>query len=262
MKEFLTVEGKKIWYRIINATPTFHEHPVLVFLHEGLGCSEQWRDFPEVISNRCGMPALVFDRYGYGQSQAKDEPNTGWYMHNEAYKFLPEILEQLGIYHKVILVGHSDGGTIALLFAGRFPEKTLAVVSECDHVMCEEITIRGVQQVVQSYELGQLKPLLQKYHGEKTDSLFYGWTGFWLSDKAKSWDITREVEAVKAPLLAIQGENDGYGSVEQLVVKLRHAKGPVQINLLDGCGHVPHHEQPERVTELMVQFINSVTKDL
>jgi pimeloyl-ACP methyl ester carboxylesterase len=256
MEGYTEIQGRQIWFRLLNFAEDGRDKPLLVFLHEGLGCSDQWRDFPETISEVCGLPALLYDRYGYGRSEIKESPNTSWYMHNEALLFLPDLLEHLGIYRKVILVGHSDGGTIALLFAARFPEKTLAVITECDHVVCEEITVKGVRDVVHAYELGNLKPLLQSWHGDKTDTLFYGWTTLWLSEKGAAWSITDELPKIKAPLLAIQGTLDNYGSTEQLLLKLKLVAGSVQINLLDGCGHVPHHERAEEVALLITGFIN------
>ena len=179
-------------------------------------------------------------------------------MHTEAHIFLPELMEKLEIKDKVILIGHSDGGTIALLFAARFPEQTFAVISECDHVICDRITAEGIRNLVFEYEQGALKKMLAKYHGSKTDMLFYGWTGLWLSEEAPVWNILEELLLIRAPLLAIQGKDDQYGSVEQLVAKLRHAGGTVHVSFIPDCGHIPHVEKKEQVEELMTGFINSL----
>lgn len=254
----IIINGKKLYYELLNCADPDPGKPLLVFLHEGLGSTAQWKDFPSNLAHSCELPALLYDRYGYGHSEIKTGINLPGYMHDEALIYLPELLDKLGVQQKVILVGHSDGGTIALLFAAAFPERTLAVVSECDHVVCETITGDGVKGVVEAYEKGKLKPMLERYHGVKTDALFYGWTGLWLSDQGSTWSILNELPAVKAPLLAIQGANDHFGSVEQLILKLRHCSGPVQINHLAGCGHVPHHEEPGLVYLLMKEFILNV----
>lgn len=254
----IKIQGKEIFYQIINQERREDFKPFLVFLHEGLGSIEQWRDFPQIIATACGLPALIYDRYGYGKSEVKPEPNDEYYMHREASEFLPELLDKLGITGQIIPVGHSDGGTIALLFAAFFPERALAVISECDHVLCEDITIDGVRGVVNDYQKGKLKKLLSAYHGEKTDTLFKSWTGLWLSDKALIWNILHELPKIKSPVLNIQGVNDNYGSVEQMKAKLDHCGGHVQINLLPDCGHVPHYEKKEIVGNLMKEFINRV----
>jgi pimeloyl-ACP methyl ester carboxylesterase len=256
MEGTIVLQKKRIWYRIINQEALKAGKPLVIMLHEGLGCSAQWRDIPETIAVEHQLPVLLYDRYGYGLSEMKKEANNTWYMHNEAYLFLPELLDKLNVYQKTILFGHSDGGTIALLFAARFPERSLAVITECDHVVCEDVTLQGVQGVVDAYELGKLKKMLEGYHGNKTNYLFYGWTGFWLSEKAAAWSITDELPKIKAPLLAIQGMEDNYGTVEQLMQKLKLCTGSVQVNHLAGCGHVPHHEAHDRVLSLINCFIN------
>jgi len=256
LEGIVNIGDKQIWYRLSGLEAAWPETPLLVFLHEGLGCSAQWRGFPEQIAAACALPLLMYDRWGYGLSSAKHEPNGEKYMHFEAYEMLPALLEHLGISRNLMLFGHSDGGTIALLFAGAFPQKTLGVISECDHVICEEITGEGVKRVVQAFAEGKLKKLLMPYHGEKTEALVHGWTHLWLSEKGKHWSMLPELKQVVAPVLNIQGRNDHFGSVQQLALKLEHCSGPVQISLLNDCGHIPHHEQRETVTELTVAFIN------
>ncbi|HRZ49744.1 MAG TPA: alpha/beta hydrolase [Bacteroidales bacterium] len=261
MQEYYPViGGRQLYSQILNGQSAAPGIPWLVFLHEGLGCTLQWRDFPLRLSEACGMPALVYDRWGYGKSERKTGINPPDYMHSEARDFLPELLENMGVQEKIIPVGHSDGGTIALLFASFFPDKTLAVISESDHVIGEAITLQGVRSLTALYGKGKLRQLLAQYYGSKVDDLFHGWTGLWLSQQAGEWSIVERLPAVKAPLLAIQGSTDQYGSVEQLVLKLRHCSGPVQINHLQDCGHIPHHEAPEKVFLLMKDFIMHTLK--
>lgn len=259
MQEYYPViRGKQLYAQIINRDCAAPETPWLVILHEGLGCVQQWRSFPLRLAQACRLPALVYDRWGYGKSERKTGNNPPDYMHFEAREMLPALLRELGIHEPLILIGHSDGGTIALLFAAFYPEKTVAVISECDHVIGEEITLQGVKSLTDTYRKGKLRKLLEAYHGEKVDDLFTGWTGLWLSQQAGDWSIVDMLPGVKAPLLAIQGFTDQYGSVEQLILKMRHCSGPVQVNHLQSCGHVPHHEDPEQVFFLMMNFILNV----
>ena len=237
---FISVSGKQIYYKLVNPHFAVEGKPFLVFLHEGLGCSAQWKDFPYSLSKSLNYPAVLYDRVRYGKSDASEKPFDKNYLHDEAFEYLPVILKKLNINEKIILVGHSDGGTIALLFASKFPEKVLGVISEADHVISEEITRQGIENVVKEYEKGLLKKRLQKYHKEKTDSLVYGWSGFLLSDEGKRWNIVEYLKKIEVPVLAIQGRNDKFGSEMQLALKQQYIKGNVSVSFLDDCGHIPH----------------------
>ncbi|MBS4014727.1 MAG: alpha/beta hydrolase [Bacteroidetes bacterium] len=255
---FINVSSGNVYYKIIN--PQITDKPFLVFLHEGLGCSEQWKDFPQLISNSVGCPALLYDRLKYGKSDYSEAIVDSNYMHDEAFEILPKVLENLNIKGKIILIGHSDGGTISLLYASKNNDKVAAVITEADHVVCEEITTGGVRKVVGEYEKGWLKEMLTKYHKEKTEKLFRGWSGFWLSEDAEKWTIEPHLRNIKVPVLAIQGKEDRYGSEEQLIVKLMNITGDVNITFLENCGHIPHHELKENVLHKMIAFIESEIK--
>jgi len=259
--QFKIINDKKISYRIIN--PEFRNplKPILVFLHEGLGSMAQWRDFPDRLCIETGCAALLYDRYGYGLSEAFDGIRNSAYMPDEAFVFLPQLLEKAGISEKIILVGHSDGGTIALLFASRFHDKVSAVITEADHVISEEITLNGVRQVTEEYEKGQLKKLLSKFHQDKTDSMFYSWSNYWLQEAQPNWHIKDALPAITAPVLAIQGKDDRYGSVKQLSVKLELISGQTEILFIQECGHVPHFEAMDTVLSKMKAFIFSIIKE-
>lgn len=259
IEDFITVNGKRVFYKIINPHLRDKNKPLLVFLHEGLGCSEQWKDFPYVVSESVKCPALLFDRIKYGKSEFSDKPFDHNYMHDEAFENLPELLDKLNISERLILIGHSDGGTISLLFASRFPGKVAAVITEADHVICEEATIKGVANVVKEFENGKIRDYLLKYQKEKTDKLFYGWSGYWLSEEAKNWSIEEYLKDVKAPVLAIQGKDDKYGSAEQLISKVKSLGGDVNILYLDNCGHIPHREQKELVFNRIKNFIFEIS---
>ncbi len=254
----IKINSKDIYYELINKNFRRKNIPVLVFLHEGLGSTAQWRNFPEELSQKTNCAALVYDRYGYGKSQAINEYRTSAYMPDEAFIFLPELLKKIAINEKIILVGHSDGGTIALLFASQFQEKTLAVITEADHVICEKITLNGVRKVVKEYENGGLKKLLTKFHQEKTNNMFYSWSNYWLQEEQKNWHIKDYLTSITATVLAIQGKDDRYGSVKQLAVKLEHIKGQLEIIFISDCGHVPHFEAQNEVLNKMSSFIFNV----
>jgi pimeloyl-ACP methyl ester carboxylesterase len=226
----------------------------LVFLHEGLGSVSQWRDFPDVVCGRLGMHGLVYDRWGHGLSEPFDRPRTVRYLHDEAYDALPEVLHAAGI-GSAVLVGHSDGGSIALLFAARHPELTAAVVSEAAHVFVEEMTLDGIRAAVRAFADTALRRRLARHHREKTDSVFSAWADCWLSPEFRHWNIEADIRGLRSPLLLVQGEADAYGSVTQLDAIEAAAAGPVERLLLPDCGHVPHHERRDEVVETMAKFV-------
>lgn len=252
---YTLIYGKRLYYKMINPHWRNTGKPLLVFLHEGLGSAAQWKDFPAMLCNATGCPGLVYDRVGYGCSEASDKLWAADFLHDEAFEQLPGLLEKLSVSERVIPIGHSDGGTIALLYAARFPEKTAALISEADHVICEEETQQSIKNLVEKYENGRLKQSLSKIHGKKADALFYGWSGFLLSEEGKQWNIVNHLKQVQCPVLAIQGTNDPFGTRQQLTVKLNHISGNVHIALLNECGHIPHVQKKDEVLPLMTEFI-------
>lgn len=238
--------------RIRVAEP--HHPATLVFLHEGLGSVGMWRDFPDALCARLGMDGLAWDRWGYGLSEPFDRPRTVRYLHDEAWDALPEVLNAAGV-GRAVLVGHSDGGSIALLFAARFPELTAAVISEAAHVFVENITLDGIRAAARAFAGTDLRQRLVRHHREKTDRVFSAWADCWLSPPFRGWNIEQDIRGITAPLLLIQGEADVYGSIAQLDAIEAAAKGPVERAMLPGCGHVPHRERRDEVLELMVGFV-------
>lgn len=255
LSDTIEICGKEIYYEIINPELRQAGSPLLVFLHEGLGSVVQWRDFPSSMGRKLRCPVLVYDRYGYGRSEKFSEPRTSHYLNKEAFEFLPELLEKLQINEKIILIGHSDGGSIALLYASKYSEKTLCLITEADHLFCEDITISGIKDAVIEYEKGNLKSGLRKFHGDRTDSIFYGWSNVWTAEENKDWNIENYLPFITCPVLAIQGKDDVYGSEKQLLSKKKHISGPVEIMFIENCGHVPHFEAANEVKSKIVSFI-------
>jgi pimeloyl-ACP methyl ester carboxylesterase len=225
----------------------------LVFLHEGLGSIRQWRDFPAKVSAATGCRALVYDRYGYGASDVLSESRRNvHFMHDEALRALPEMLKELKI-EKPILVGHSDGASIALIHAGGgFAVK--AVVAMAPHVFIEPLCLKSIDRAAENFEKGELAKGLGKYHRDARKT-FYGWADVWLDPNFTSWDIRDDyLPRIGCPVLAIQGEDDEYGTMAQLEDMKRRVKRCELLKLPD-CGHTPFKDQPEKVLSAIQSFI-------
>lgn len=231
--------------------------PFLVFLHEGLGSIGQWRDFPEAVCNATGLSALVYDRWGYGRSEYCPYPRPVDYLQREALESLPAVLDFFHI-HAPVFIGHSDGGSIALIFAGTYPARTRAVITEAAHVFVEGMTLEGIRGAVRAYETTDLKERLARHHGDKTEAVFRGWSETWLAPWFSNWNIESYLGGVVSPLLAIQGEDDVYGTTRQVEAIVDGAVGRAEGFLVPRCGHVPHHEAREVVLGRIVRFINSL----
>lgn len=228
--------------------------PTLVFLHEGLGSIALWRDFPTRLCERLGLPGLVYDRWGHGQSEPLDRPRSLRYLHEEAESSLPEVLAAAGV-DRPVLIGHSDGGTIALLYAARFPERPPAVVTEAAHVFVEDITVAGIQAAGRAYAETDLATRLARYHGDRTESLFRAWHDRWLSPDFRAWNIEAEIATVACPVLVLQGEADQYGTRAQVDAIAQAVSGPAETALLPGIGHTPHQEAGDQVLALIASFL-------
>ena len=234
------------WYFRNNSSKT------LVLLHERLGSVAQWKDFPKSLFEQSGFNVLVYDRSGYGKSArvADDYPQD--YLRYEAYRILPQLLDSLKI-DNCFLFGHSDGATIALLFAAQFPDRAESLISEAAHVIIEDISIKGITNVRSIYQ-EKLKKPLQKYHAEKTDWVFYHWTDIWLNPEFKSWNMFKELKQIHCPVFAVQGKNDEYGSPEQLHLIAEHANA--ETLLIEDCGHIPHFQKRDLVMNKTLLFLN------
>ncbi len=226
--------------------------PPLVFLHEGLGSIGQWRDFPALVANATGCSALVYDRYGYGDSDVLQEARVGVaFMHDGALRELPELLKTLKI-EAPVLVGHSDGASIALIHAGVHPVR--GVVAMAPHLFIEDICVNSIQKAARQFETTDLPERLGKYHRDARKT-FYLWADAWLDPAFRSWNIEEYLPRIRCPVLAIQGENDEYGSMAQLDAIGRQVSGSCELLKLPDCGHSPHRDQPEKVLKAVEGFV-------
>lgn len=236
--------------------------PTLVFLHEGLGSIGQWRHFPAELCARTGLPGLVYERWGYGQSEPLTGPRPDDYLEREARDSLPEVLDACGIADPPIVFGHSDGGSIALLFAAAYPERIRAVISEAAHVFVEDVCLAGIRAAVTTYEQSSLKDGLQRYHGANTEIMFRGWGDTWLRASRRDWNMEAELSRIVCPALIIQGVDDEYATRAQVDVIAAGVAGPAEILWLPACGHVPHHQLREAMLDAAARFIGRVCANM
>ncbi len=228
--------------------------PTLVFLHDSFGCIELWRDFPQQLGALSQCPVLVYDRLGYGKSAPFPNATRPLdYLAREAH-LLNEILSLLRL-EQVLLFGHSDGGSIALLAAAHYPQKIKGLITVGAHIFVEDLTLRGIQQAEMEYAQGDLKNKLKKYHGTKTEALFRTWADTWNHPDYQSWNIENQLANIHCPALIIQGEHDEFGSVAQVQRMIQGISGPATPFMFPHCGHNPHKEQPHLIIEKSAAFI-------
>ena len=231
--------------------------PPLVFLHEGLGSIRQWRDFPEKVSKATGCRALVYDRYGYGQSEVLREARRDVrFMHDEALKSLPDLLKKLAI-EDAILVGHSDGASIALIYAGA-GHAVRGVAAMAPHVFIEAICLDSIKKAKNAFDTTDLREKLGRYHRDARKT-FYGWADVWLDPQFERWDIRDDyLPGIRCPVLAIQGGDDEYGTMAQLDEIERRVAGRCELLKLSDCGHSPFRDQPEKTLSAVAAFIKKL----
>jgi len=228
--------------------------PTLVFLHEGLGGIAQWRDVPAALAHATGLPALVYERYGYGASDPRVGPPDPHYLEEESLRALPEVLAACGI-ERPFLVGHSDGGSIALLYGAQWPDRPLGIVTEAAHVFMEAMGIEGLRRAREAFETTDFRDRLKRHHGDRVDAMFHNWNDVWLDPRHLDWTFAPRLSAITAPVLAVQGLDDEYGTPAQVETIVRGVKGPSRSLLVPGCGHVPHFQARDLVLGEMARFI-------
>lgn len=228
------------------------ERPAIVMLHEGLGSISAWRDFPQRLAARTGATVVAYSRYGYGRSDVLREPHEPDYMHREGEVVLPEVLAQLGI-ERPILFGHSDGASIALIYAGAQPAAATALILEAPHVFVEEISVRSIAEAKVAFATTDLPAKLARHHAD-ADATFAGWNDIWLDPRFRAWNIEPYASRVRCPVLLIQGDADQFGTTAQLDAIVARAPN-AEVLLVPGAGHSPHRDAPDLVLERVASFV-------
>jgi pimeloyl-ACP methyl ester carboxylesterase len=244
--------GRRLEYRWIGPSPG--GAPSIVFLHEGLGSVGTWRDFPDRLASATGCGALVYSRLGYGGSDSVTGKRPIRYMHDEALEVLTAVLEHFEL-EKIVVFGHSDGASIALILAGARPSYVRGLIVEAPHVFVESISIEGIERITADYETTRLKERLARYHGSNTDSMFRGWSDVWRSPEFREWNIEEYLPAIECPVLVVQGEDDQYGTLEQVDAVVAQVSGPAESLVIPHCGHSPHSERPDEVLGAATRFV-------
>lgn len=230
--------------------------PIVLFLHEGLGSIPQWKEYPQILCDALSCRGLVYERIGHGKSSKLLSKRDDQYLHNYALDELPEVITALIKDTPFILYGHSDGGSISLIYAGSIVNTNLkAVITEAAHVFVEDITLKGITPVVEAFKHDDLIEKLEKYHGEKTEQMFYAWSDTWFLKKFRLWNIETLLPSISVPVLAMQGKDDEYGSVEQLN-SIRNNCQKAEIQLITDCAHSPFKQSQDEVLALCTEFLN------
>ena len=235
----------------------YNDRPTIIFLHDSLGCIQLWKGFPKKLGEITECNVVVYDRQGYGKSGPfTTSKHDNDYLEIEA-DILLEVLRVCKI-DNAILFGHSDGGSIALIFAAKYPSKVSGIITEGAHIFVEEQTLDGIKQAVEIYQTTNLKSKLEKYHGIKTDDVFWAWTNTWLSDKFRTWNIENYLLLVKCAVLIIQGEEDEYGTLTQVEGIANKISGVPTEFILPNVKHTPHKEAPETILQKSEDFVSAL----
>ena len=252
---YLDAGGRRLEYAWHGPAP--EAAPTLVFLHEGLGSVSAWRDFPARLAEATGCGALVYSRAGYGGSDPVPLPRPLRFMHDEA-RVLPEVMDAARV-REAILVGHSDGASIALVHAGSAPSaRVRALALEAPHVFCEDVCVRSIETAAERYRSGDLRRALERHHGANVEVAFWGWNRAWLDPGFRSWNLEEYLPGIRVPVLLVQGEQDEYGTLRQLDAIEAGCAGPVRRLVLPDCAHAPHRDQPQRTLAAMAAFVRGL----
>jgi pimeloyl-ACP methyl ester carboxylesterase len=249
----VVVDGKRLEtlsYAAIGSAPT------IVMLHEGLGSVSMWKDFPRRIAETTYCGVLVYSRYGHGKSERLAGKRPVEFMHHEAGVVLPGLLAQLEI-ERPILLGHSDGGSIAILYAASSPANVRAMILMAPHVFVEELTVESIAKIGSVYRTTDLQAKLARHH-DHADEMFWGWNEVWLDPDFRNWNIEAQLERIRCPVLLIQGKEDEYGTLAQVAAIQRRVQ-PTKTLVLSNCGHSPHRDQPRATLEAIAQFLRELS---
>ena len=250
----IDIDGASIEYEFISGRS---DKATIVLLHEGLGCVALWRDFPRKIHAATDCPVLSYSRLGYGGSDPIVLPRPLDHMRKEGRDFLPKIFAALGIESPIVL-GHSDGASIALEFAIAHQDALDALIILAPHVFVEEISVTSIRAIDRQFHDSDLRAKLARYHGANVDNAFRGWCDTWLDADFASWNMESELRRIVVPILQFQGTRDEYGSVAHVQSIEARVQSRCRTCILDGCGHAPHLECPERVLTEIADFVQSL----
>jgi pimeloyl-ACP methyl ester carboxylesterase len=254
---FLTIGAHSLEYRMLGPRPD--QASTIVMLHEGLGCVGLWGDFPEKLQGATGTGVFVYSRAGYGQSSPVELPRPLSYMQDEASDVLPALLDAIG-FRRGMLLGHSDGASIAAIYAGTHQDHRVGgLVLIAPHFFTEDGGIASIAEAKKAYESTDLRPKLARWHKD-VDNAFYGWNGAWLDPDFRKWDITGQLAYIRVPILIVQGEDDQYGTVKQIETAERECYCPVEVALLKDAKHSPQREAPQATLTAIADFIADVER--
>ena len=253
----LRIGDADLEYRMIGPSP--EEAPTIVMVHEGLGSAALWGDFPQQLQAATGTGVFVYSRAGYGASSPVKLPRPLDYMHTEALEVLPKLLEAIG-FRRGLLLGHSDGASIATIYAGGVQDHRLrAVCLIAPHFIVEDVSVASIAEIKTTYETTDLRAKLARWHND-VDNAFYGWNGAWLDPEFRSWDISDYLAYIRVPVAIIQGADDQYGTIRQVEIAREECYCPVDVTLLTGAGHSPHREAPGATLNAISDFANAVLR--
>ncbi|MCC2111362.1 MAG: alpha/beta hydrolase [Hyphomicrobiales bacterium] len=240
--------------------PRPDEVPTLILLHEGLGAVSMWRDFPDRLAAATGCGVFAYSRAGYGGSDPVPLPRPLTYMHDEARDVLPDLIAAIGV-RRGLLVGHSDGASIAAIYAGSDAanrDRICGLVLMAPHFFVEDVSIKSIAAAKIAYETTDLRERLKRYHGDNVDCAFWGWNGAWLDPGFRAWDIREYLGRIEVPVLVVQGRDDEYGTLAQVHAAEADCTTPVTVEVLEDCGHAPFRDQPEATLAANAAFVRSV----
>ena len=246
------VDGKRLETLLLSPAANAS---TIVMLHEGLGSMAMWKDFPEQLTQATGFGVLVYSRYGHGKSERLAEKRRVDFMHHEAKVVLPGLLRQFQI-HRPILLGHSDGASIALIYAGTWPQQVRALIVEASHVFVEDLSVQSMANMRILFESTDLPQKLARYH-DHVEETFRGWNNIWLDPDFRQWNIEEYLAPITCPVLVIQGENDEYGTLAQ-VQSIQRRIPTTQTCILPRCGHSPHRDQPTATLSAITNFVKNL----
>jgi pimeloyl-ACP methyl ester carboxylesterase len=251
----LQIGSAELEYRMIGPLP--HEAPTLIMLHEGLGSVAQWGDFPDRLATATNTGVFVYSRAGYGQSSPVPLPRPLNYMHDEALDVLPKLLDAIG-FRRGILIGHSDGASIATIYAGGVQDHRIRGLSLiAPHFVVEDVSIAAIAAAKQAYASTDLREKLARWHKD-VDVAFRGWNGAWLDPEFRKWDIAESLAYIRVPVQIVQGEADQYGTLRQIEIAREECYCPVEVTVLPGIGHSPQREAPKRTLIAISDFVNRI----